>query len=64
MKISTIQAPVKNFSYATTTNTTPVRMAPKPLTMLRHAQPELRYLPQWMTIPACDSVKQMNTPTE
>src|SRR5664280_2275477 len=64
MKMRTIHAPLKNFSYATTRKTTPVRMAPNPLTRLRHAQPELLSLRQWMTMPACDSVKQMKTPTE
>ena len=64
MKTRTIQAPSQNFTEATTTKTTPVRTAPAPLTRLRQAQPEPRSLRQCRTMPVCDSVKQMNTPTE
>ena len=64
MNSRTIHAPSANFSVATTMKTTPVRTAPKPFTRLRHAQPELRSLRQWMTMPVCESVKQMKTPTE
>ena len=41
----------------------PVASAPTPLSAARHLHPGARLLIQCTTIPACDSVKQTNTPT-
>ena len=53
-----------NLTLATTSRTTKVSVPPIALTVARHHQPESRRVNQWRTMPACDSVKQTNTPTE
>ena len=63
MMISTIQAPWANFATAKTTATMPVATAPTPLMNALRCQPELRSESQWRTIPVCDSVNAVNTPT-
>ena len=64
IRITTRNAPSTNFTVATTISTTNVSTAPTPLSDARHAQPRLRSPSQCRTIPACDSVKHTNTPTE
>ena len=61
---TTIHAPCPIFATAITQNTTPVVMAPTVFTAaeIRH-RGSSRYLNQWRTMPACESVKDMNTPS-
>ena len=61
--MATIQAPSRNFVLTITTATTPVISAPTPLTTARHRQPDVRKRHQCRTIPDCDNVNEMNTPT-
>jgi len=58
----TIHAPSNVLVTATMIRTTPVVTAPKPLMSALVFQPGSRVCRQWMTIPVCDSVKEMNTP--
>ncbi len=59
---STIHAPSSVFVTATMTSTTPVTRAPKPLMKALVLHPGVFTCRQWITMPACDSVKEMNTP--
>ena len=59
---TTIHAPCVNFVTTCTTETTAVATAPTPLSAARRFQPASRLRHQCITIPACDSVKQTNTP--
>ena len=61
--MTTTKAPPVNFS-VTTMRTTTRQQAPKALTTIRHRQPAARVRTQWRTMPAWDSVKHTNTPTE
>ena len=55
-------APWVNFVTAMTTVTTPVATAPRPLTNRPSRQPGSLSL-RWRTdMPACESVKEVNTP--
>ncbi len=47
----------------TTTVTTPVSSAPTPFMTARRHQPGVRSLNQRTTMPDCDRVKLVNTPT-
>ena len=57
-----IHAPSCAFVAATTRSTMPVTSAPTPFTSALVAQPGPRRRHQWTTMPACDSVKDTNTP--
>src|SRR5436309_1184624 len=65
----TIHAPCLNFVYVTTTSTTNVAVAPIPLMTMERRQPRAALGPlrfsfsQCRTIPVCDSVNDVNTPT-
>jgi len=59
---TTIHAPAENFVTTCTTDTTAVAAAPTPFSHAFHFQPGSRHLNQCTTMPACDSVKQTNTP--
>ena len=56
------QAPEVNFATSTTTSVTPVATAPRPLTSMFRTAPGPRFLHQWPTIPACESVNARNAP--
>ena len=43
-------------------STMPVTIAPKPLISALVFQPGSAVRRQWITMPACDSVNEMNTP--
>ena len=58
-----IQAPSSNLVMVTTTSTTPVSMAPTPLSSACHCHPSSRSRRHFKTMPACESVKETNTPT-
>ena len=65
-----IQAPWTNFVRAVTTSTRPVAIAPTPLIDDRDGaspvaprSPFRRSRSQWRTMPVCDSVNAVNTPT-
>ena len=60
---TTSQAPSTNLVMAITIVTMPVATAPRPLMTAERCQPASRSLRQWRTMPACDSVKLVNTPT-
>ncbi len=47
---------------ATMISTMPVTTAPKPLIIALVFQPGSCVLRQWITMPACDSVNDTNTP--
>ena len=55
-------APSANLATAKMTVTMPVATAPKPLIAMLRRQPSPRSRRQWTTIPACDSVIEVNTP--
>ena len=63
------QAPSLNFDRITTINTTNVVTAPMMLITIERRQPFIAASPlrpscsQWRTIPLCDSVNDVNTPT-
>ena len=61
---TTIHAPFANFVIVTMTKTTPVVAAPTPLMMAR-ASPSRSavLLNHRRTMPVCESVKAVNTPT-
>jgi len=61
--ITTIHAPWVNFVAAMTSVTMPVVTAPTPLMTSRWRQPGSRRYHHRRTIPDCDSVKEMKTPT-
>ena len=65
IRISTTHAPSANLDAATSTATTAVVTAPRPLTMARRIQPcsSARSRHQWRTMPDWLSVKAMKTPT-
>ena len=52
-----------NLVTAMTSMTRPVMVAPTALSHQRHHQPSSRRASQRRTMLACDSVKEMNTPT-
>ena len=58
-----IHAPIVNFDTTTTSVTTPVATEPSPFTAARSCQPGSRCLRWCCTMPHCDSVKPVNTPT-
>ncbi|OGL04311.1 MAG: hypothetical protein A3I03_05745 [Candidatus Rokubacteria bacterium RIFCSPLOWO2_02_FULL_68_19] len=60
---TTIHAPWVNLLTAITRATAPVTVAPMPLTARRRCHPGPRCASQWRTMPACDSVNEMKTPT-
>ena len=60
---TTIHAPWVNFVAPMTTVTMPVATAPVPLMIARCRQPGRRSRIQWRTMPDCDSVNEMKTPT-
>ena len=51
-----------NFEITTTAAITPVVTAPTALTTSFHFQPSSRRRWWWRTMPACESVKPVNTP--
>ena len=57
-----IHAPSAAFVVATITRTIPVTIAPNPLIAALVRQPVPRSVRQCSTIPACESVKDTNTP--
>ena len=59
---STIHAPSSVLVTATMIRTTPVTSAPKPLIIALLFQPGSLSFRQWITMPACDSVNETNTP--
>ena len=61
--ITTRKAPSTNFTDVTTTAITPVSTAPTALIASRYRQPGSRVRSQWRTMPVCEIVKSMNTPT-
>ena len=63
MTSTTIQAPCANFVTAITTVTIAVAVAPTPLIAIRHRQPLERSRSQCRTMPDCESVNEMKTPT-
>ncbi len=63
MTSTTIQAPWVNLVTAMTTATTPVATAPTPLMTSRRRQPARARVHQCRTMPACDRVNEMKTPT-
>ena len=63
MAAITIHAPWVNLVMATITSTTPVTTAPTPLMTMLRRHPWPRSLRHRRTIPACDSVNAVNTPT-
>ena len=52
-----------NFTEVTTTAMMPVSTQPTALIVRRRRQPWLLVRSQWRTMPACEIVKSMNTPT-
>ena len=52
-----------NFTEVTTTAMMPVSTQPTALIVSRRRQPWLLVRIQWRTMPACEIVKSMNTPT-
>ena len=63
MIATTIHAPSSNLPMPTTIATTPVAKAPSALIAALTSQPRDRRRSQRRTMPVCDSVKAMNTPT-
>ena len=63
MSNTTIHAPCTNFVTAMVSMTMPVTNAPTPLRPARQVHPSPRTRNQRRTMAACDSVKEMNTPT-
>ena len=61
--VITIHAPRANFVIVTMTRTTPVVPAPIPLMIALRSHRPSRNRIQRRTIPACDSVNAVNTPT-
>jgi len=59
---TTIHAPCVNFVTICTMDTSAVATAPIPLSAARRCHPGSRARNQCITMPACDSVKQTNTP--
>ena len=59
----TIHAPFANFVIVTTTSTTPVVTAPMPLMIALRCQLASFVRSQRRTMPACESVNAVNTPT-
>jgi hypothetical protein len=62
MATVTIHAPCVNLAWMTSTATSPVAIAPAPLTAARRCQPGSRRSAQYRTIPACESVNATKTP--
>ena len=60
--IVTIHAPSANFAWITSSVTSPVVAAPRPLIAARRRQPGSFARRQCCTIPACESVKAVKTP--
>ena len=65
MAIITIQAPCGSLVMTMTTDTTAVAVAPTPFITARQRQPLSTSFRrnQWTTMPACEMVKLVNTPT-
>jgi hypothetical protein len=63
MAVMTIQAPPRNLVTATMTSTTPVATAPIPLMMALRRQPGSFVRSHRRTMPDCDNVNAVNTPT-
>src|SRR5450756_2305813 len=65
MAMATIQAPSGNFTTTITTETTAVTLAPVPFITARQRHPDADCLRrnQCTTIPDCEMVKLVNTPT-
>ena len=59
----TIQAPCVNFVTVTITSTTPVALAPIALMIMLRCHPGPRSRRQRLTIPLCESVNAVKTPT-
>ena len=57
------QAPLVNFVIATMMSTMNVATAPTPLITVLRFQPGSRSFWWWRTMPACESVNDVNTPT-
>ena len=60
---TTSHAPSANFAAAKMSVTIAVAMAPTPLIARLRRQPGSRVRRQWTTMPSCDSVIDVNTPT-
>ena len=60
--ITISHAPSANFATAKMIATIPVATAPTPLIAMLRRHPSPRSRRQWTTIPACDSVIEVNTP--
>ena len=58
----TIQGPSCDFVTATMIKTIAVTVAPKPLIAALERQPGVLNDRQWITMPACESVNDTNTP--
>ena len=52
-----------NLVIVTMTSTSPVATAPMPLITALRFQPRSRVRSQWRTMPVCESVNEVNTPT-
>ena len=63
MSTITAQAPSRNFVAARTTSTIPVTTAPKALMVALRCQPGVFKRRHRWTIPSCESVNEVNTPT-
>ena len=59
----TIHAPLANFVIVTTTSTIPVVTAPMPLITALRCQLPSRVRSHRLTMPACERVNAVNTPT-
>ena len=57
------QAPLVNLETPTTSRTIPVAMAPTALITSDPRQPDSRSVRWCLTMPTCDSVNEVNTPT-
>ena len=62
MMMTMSHAPSANLATAKITVTIPVATAPVPLIAMLRRHPSPRSRRQWTTIPACDSVIEVNTP--
>jgi len=58
-----IHAPVVNFDTITVISTMPVAVTPSPLTTWPARQPRSRSVAWWRTMPICDTVNPVSTPT-
>ena len=62
--ITAIRSDVGVLAIKTTTATMAVRIMPTPLVPSLMRQPEPRSRSQWTTMPDCEMLNEMNTPTE